>query len=87
MRAPTIHPNGTPVRSLLAEADGALFATQNAIEAVRRMTVNPRDFYVQYPGAHEEASNEHAAILRKLAEVEAELSTYFSALLEQEEKR
>ena len=81
MKLPTIHMNGSPRQMLLDEAETAYASMHDAIDAVRAMTVNGRDFYPQGPNAAQEAMREHERLIRQLCEARAEIEQYIEGLL------
>lgn len=83
MKTPTVHSNGTGRATLLREAYTAQQALWAAMDAIRNMTVNGRDYYVQDAGAHAIAIEEHLARVNKLRSLEDEIGQYVNAIEEQ----
>jgi hypothetical protein len=82
MIKPTVHLNGTSRETLTTEYETALHAVQAALAAVRAITVNARDYYVQGPHAFETADLEHFARLQRLEATEAELTEILIHLID-----
>ena len=82
MMVPTVHMNGTAASVLMEEAEEAVHRISHAIDAVRQMTVNGRDYYPQGIDALGQATREHEARLNALREVQRELRDYINALAE-----
>ncbi len=76
MYTPTIHLNGTSRQALLQQARAATKALDEAIDALRVMSPNGRDFYPQGDDAIRDAIREHAARQKVLADMHAELQAY-----------
>jgi len=87
MRTPTIHRNGTSFDWLKEAHLDALEAIRRAQTALQVAAPNGRDFYVQDGNATHEATEEHAARVRRLAEIEAELQEILGAIVDQEPVR
>ena len=68
---PTIHLNGTGAKSLVDEYHAVYQAIDKASEALVAATCNARDFYPQGDTAWQQAQDERAEMLSKLAEVQA----------------
>ncbi len=68
---PTIHLNGTGAKSLVDEYHAVYQAIDKASEALVAATCNARDFYPQGDAAWQQARDERAEMLSKLAEVQA----------------
>lgn len=83
MRIPTVHLNGTGKTTLLAELEAAHSAVHDAVDALLRVTVHERDYYVQEPGAYEQARDEQQARLRALSSVESDLLAMHIAVARQ----
>jgi hypothetical protein len=76
MYTPTIHLNGTSRLTLLEQARAAATALDAAIEAMRRMSPNGRDYYPQGNQAIRAAMLEHTIRLSTLQEMRAEIGAY-----------
>jgi hypothetical protein len=76
MHTPTIHLNGTSRKTLLEQARTAATALDAAIEAMRGMSPNGRDFYPQGDDAIRDAIAEHAQRLRVLQQMRDEVGDY-----------
>lgn len=66
---PTIHLNGTGADNLYREYRAARKAIAAAADALQAATCNQRDFYLQEPGAWEQARAERAEAFRLLQQV------------------
>lgn len=82
MITPTIHLNGTSRETLLAQATNATEALTDAIEAMRAMAPNGRDYYPQGDNAIRAAIQEHSARIVKLNEVHAEVMAIAEAIVD-----
>lgn len=87
MMIPTVHMNGTAGKDLQAELQTAHEALQQAIDALRQVTVHGRDYYVQGPSAYAQARHEMDARVTALGDVLAELQTMYQAVYQQNEQR
>ena len=74
---PTIHINGTSAKSLTEDYAQARRAVQEAVNALRAVDFNARDYYVQGPGAW-------TAAVQQREDVYQHLSAAFNALHEHE---
>ena len=80
---PTVHMNGTGAKDLLEEAEAAYDAVGAALTALRRMTVNGRDYYVQIdPRAFYKASDQHRDRQFALQQVQNDLERLMGHLEE-----
>lgn len=70
---PTIHMNGTGKDSLLEDYENARTAVEAAVEALRKIECNARDYYQQGPEAWEKARTQHYDRIGKLTAVAEEL--------------
>lgn len=77
---PTIHLNGTSPESLIEDLEKAGVAIEAAYDALKRCAPNGRDYYPQGPGELEKAAGEHMARLRKLDELQNDISTLIEAI-------
>jgi hypothetical protein len=75
MQLPQININGTDARDLLTDYMRAKKALEAAADALSAAWPHGRDYQTLEPGAHQRASNEHAARLTKVREVLAEIET------------
>jgi hypothetical protein len=82
MYTPTIHFNGTSRQTLLAQAEAAHEALNDAIEALRGMAPNGRDFYPQGNEAIRGAMAEHVGWLSTLQSMRAEITAYHERVTE-----
>jgi hypothetical protein len=73
---PIVHLNGTGCETLVNQRLSLYHALQNAIEKLRQMAPNGRDYYVQ-PGLYEQALAQHdrrmAVLGAMLQEIETEI--------------
>lgn len=60
VKIPTVHMNGTSYQDLFDQAMDARSSLKNALDLMRRMTPDGRDYYVQGDGATEQARKDHA---------------------------
>ena len=63
---PTVHLNGTSRKELIAQYERAMDAAQTAINALREVYPNGRDYYPQGASAMYQAAEEHAARMNNL---------------------
>ena len=70
---PTIHINGTGSETLLDDYRTAVFAVRTAIDAMRYVSPNGRDYYPQGDRVIESASKDHWLRVERLQSVLAEL--------------
>ena len=87
MRFPTIHLNGTSYTALHTEYMEAYEAVRAAIDALQKVTVHGRDYYVQEGNAASEAYAEHHERLRALEKVKSDLEKIIINLINQKETR
>ncbi len=89
MTFPTIHMNGTSAKSLMEDIDHAYHAINAAMDALRRMSPNGRDYYPQPGDALGAAMREHQARSLKLQSVKDELESlsHYIADMEHEQTR
>ena len=80
LRVPTIHLNGDTRETLMAQVYDAYSALGVAITAVERMGPNGRNYYVQGADATLAAQQAHVAMVRKLAEIQADIEAYGLAI-------
>ncbi len=80
MKVPTIHLNGTGKEMLVRGYEEAHRAIREAQKALSNVEFNPRDYYVQGPGAWTEAVMEMDARLIALGKVEKEIEDILIAL-------
>lgn len=73
MQLPRIHLNGTPASRLMDQYLGAGSAVDAAIEALRAVDVNGRDYYPISPSATNEAVAEHCARIKALETIRSEI--------------
>ena len=73
MTFPTIHTNGTGSQTLLDGYVSAFLAVRGAIDDIRRIEFNARDYYPQGDQAWPAARNEMQERIRKLDAVADEL--------------
>lgn len=83
---PTIHLNGTNKQALLDEYEAAIVKLNEAQEALGKVTVHGRDFYVQEGNAISVAIEQQVARIKKLREVEYELRHIWEGIHEQKGK-
>jgi hypothetical protein len=77
---PTVHINGTSRENLLADYQTSFDAVDNAINVLMAGGPNGRDYYMK-AGAFEQARAEHLARLKKLHDVQEELHTIYTYLM------
>lgn len=82
MITPTIHLNGDSRATLEAEADNARTALNAAVDAVRAIECNARNYYPQGPQAHAAAVARKIEILRQLETLAEEILNYQIAIQE-----
>lgn len=70
---PTIHLNGTARSDLQEQAGGAMDALRTAMEGLRRMAPNGRDYYPQGNDAITNATRQHQSRMERVGSVMAEL--------------
>ncbi len=73
MKAPTVHLNGTSPQALLDAATEAREAVEAAVQKLRAVYPNARDYYPQGPGALALAEEQFIALERKLLDVSEDL--------------
>lgn len=74
--APLVHLNGTSRSNLVAQYQTARDAVARARECLHDASPNQRDYYCHpLTGAWKSASDQHAARLQRLLDIEAELLT------------
>ncbi len=84
---PTVHMNGTSAESLIDDAMKAYQAVGNALEAMRAVTPNARDYYVKGEEAAAEARLQHQLRVMKLTDVRDDLQTIILGIQDQQEER
>lgn len=87
MTFPTIHMNGTSANSLLDDIQSAIEACGAARDALRRMSPNGRDYYIQGPHAIEAAMDEHQNRIAKVIHVIDELGEIAENIWDQKQQR
>lgn len=70
---PTLHLNGTSREQLLTDYTEAYNEIRAAIGAMRRITFHARDYYVQGPGAYDNARMEFWERISHLERISSEL--------------
>lgn len=83
MMIPTVHLNGTGAPALLQELHTAYLALQEAIVALRQVTVHGRDYYPQGQHAYGQARDEMDRRLGQLADVQRDVQTMYESLEQQ----
>lgn len=83
MQHPLIHLNGSPGKCLAEEYLGAVDAIDAAIEAMRRIDVNGRDYYPLGDGAFGIAAREHRVRMACLETIRGELAAIAENILDQ----
>lgn len=76
LQMPCVHLNGTGRETLVEGYMEARHKVMDAIEAIRKIEFNPRDYYVLEdvaPGAWNRAREQHIVRLLKLEEIAEEL--------------
>jgi deoxycytidylate deaminase len=85
LKVPTVHLNGTSADALKQEIYDAVRAVHDAKNALAKMTVHGRDYYVQAdPDACIKARAQQVARIERLNEVEGELAEMYKGICEQE---
>lgn len=84
---PTIHLNGTSAESLLEDLMDAYRDIGQAIQSMRHVTPNARDYYVQGEEAGAEARLQHQQRVMKLNDIRDELQTIILGIQDQQEER
>ncbi len=74
---PTVHLNGTSRDELEEQSREAVFAIGAAIDAMRHVCPNDRDYFVQGPRAGMIAREQHRDRLTRLESVRQELENIF----------
>lgn len=80
MMIPTVHLNGTGKASLQAELRTAYEALEDALKALRSVTVHGRDYYPQGPEAYSMARAEMDIRIGALGKVQQDVLTMWQAL-------
>lgn len=75
MTLPTIHLNGTGRQTLLDGYENARTAVRDALDVLRAVEFNPRDYYVQGDTAWTAARDERETMQRELHRIQTELET------------
>jgi len=73
MLCPTVHLNGSSPKNLYEDAVEARRAVEDALEKLRAVVPNGRDYYPQGPDAINTAQEQYWAMRQKLQEVSDEL--------------
>lgn len=76
---PIIHMNGTSKESLMNDLETAFFAINNALDAMRQIAPNGRDYYPQ-PGLMDKAIEQHTRRCLALSSLLSELETEVNLL-------
>lgn len=84
---PTIHMNGTSAESLINDAMAAYQAVGKALDAMRHVTPNLRDYYIKGEKAGLKARNDHAARQKMLSDIREDLETIITGIQDQERER
>lgn len=84
---PTIHTNGTSAESLIDDLMNAYRDVGQALQSMRSVTPNGRDYYVQGDEALEEARKQHDGRVLKLADVRKDLEAIIIGIQDQQDKR
>lgn len=79
---PTIHLNGTSRESLIEATCNAADKLRDALDTLRQMGPNGRDYYPQGPDALHKAVDEHLARMGKVQAVLDELEAFVNAIPE-----
>jgi len=83
LMVPTVHLNGTSKEALLSEYVTAMNAVQDAIDALKKVTVHGRDYYPQGDRAINDAMLQRARQFEHLEEVHTELEAIAVEISEQ----
>ena len=79
---PCLHLNGSGKDNLMADLDRAYNAVGAAYEAIAKMDVNGRDYYIYGAGAYERARDEHRERLLRIDSVRKEIDALIGGLSE-----
>lgn len=80
MMLPTLHLNGTSGTDLMSQTVDAMLSLSTALDALKIMGPNGRDYYVQGPRVIDAAMDEHIVRIEKLEAVLADLVTISEAI-------
>lgn len=86
-QAPLINLNGTGGETLVRQYEVARSAVMNAVQIVRSVTVNPRDYYPINAEAYDKAREEFCQQMAKLDEVNAYLTSIMICVQDQQQER
>ena len=84
IQCPMIHMNGTSADSLIEDLDAAYTAVGAALDAMRNVGPNGRDYYPLGPEAMEAAQTQHRDRAMRLQTVRDELEAIIGAIEAQE---
>lgn len=84
---PTIHMNGTSAESLINDAMAAYQAVGKALDAMRHVTPNLRDYYIKGDEAGQEARDQHQQRVMKLSDVREDLEAIIIGIQDQQRDR
>ncbi len=80
IQCPLIHLNGTTADSLIEELNEAYIAIDAALDAMRKIGPNGRDYYPLGPEAMEAATTQHRSRAMRLQNVKDELEAIINAI-------
>lgn len=83
---PTVHRNGTAYEDLFEQVMIAREALEGAVKALRRMSPNGCDYYLQGEVAIMEASSQHSDRIRAVEKILEELYEVAIGIADQEER-
>ena len=75
MILPTVHLNGTGAQDLFDGYKNARTAVNDAIDAIRKIEFNPRDYHPQGPDAYSEARKEQTKRVEMMQSVSDDFLT------------
>lgn len=76
---PIVHDNGTSKRCLLEYREAAYSSLQDALESLKEMSPNGRDYYPD-PGRFEKAVAQHTRRMRVITDLMVELEAECAAI-------
>lgn len=87
MLLPSVHLNGTSVKTLIDDCKQAADAARALEVSLRAMSPNARDYYPQGDGAFLRARAEHLARIEKVSSVTKDLAEMYEYLLNEQAKK
>jgi hypothetical protein len=83
---PTVHMNGTSYADLLEHVLKAYRSLRDTEQALRDMTPNGKDYYIQGDGAGEEARRQHQRRLNAIRDIQEELEEIACGIQDQKRR-